>query len=126
MVRERDIILVSSIDWDTHWQIHHQIASSLVSAGNRVLFVENTGVRAPGFRDLSRMRQRAVNWWHGTKGFREVSPRLFVYSPLFVPFPYSAAARWFNRIVLFRPLKRWIAATGFYRPIMWTFLPTPL
>ncbi len=126
MVRERDIILVSSIDWDTHWQIHHQIASSLVSAGNRVLFVENTGVRAPGFRDLSRMRQRAVNWWHGTKGFREVSPRLFVYSPLFVPFPYSAAARWFNRIVLFRPLKRWIAATGFYRPIVWTFLPTPL
>jgi hypothetical protein len=87
MLRDRDIICISSIDWDAHWQIHHQIASSLVAAGNRVLFVENTGVRAPGVRDLSRIRQRVSNWWRSTKGFREVNPGLFVYSPLFLPFP---------------------------------------
>ncbi len=63
MLRGRDVICISSIDWDTHWQIHQQIASSLVAGGNRVLFVENTGVRAPGVRDLSRIRQRAANWW---------------------------------------------------------------
>ena len=126
MLRGRDIICISSIDWDAHWQIHHQIASSLVTAGNRVLFIENTGVRAPGVRDLSRIRQRAMNWWRSTKGFREVSPNLFVYSPLFLPFPYSAAARWFNRSVMFRGLQRWMAAVDFHRPIVWTFLPTPL
>jgi uncharacterized SAM-binding protein YcdF (DUF218 family)/glycosyltransferase involved in cell wall biosynthesis len=126
MLHGRDIVCISSIDWDAHWQIHHQIASSLVAAGNRVLFVENTGVRTPGVRDIARIRQRAVNWWRSTKGFREVRPNLFVYSPLFLPFPYSALARRFNRLALFRGLKRWMTATGFRRPLLWTFLPTPL
>ena len=83
MLSGRDIICISSIDWDAHWQIHHQIASSLVAAGNRVLFVENTGVRAPGVRDFSRMRQRVANWWRSTKGFREVqSGPLRLFAPL--------------------------------------------
>lgn len=126
MLTGRDIICLSSIDWESHWQIHHQLATSLVDAGNRVLFIENTGVRAPGVRDLSRIRQRARNWWHSTKGFREVRPNLFVYSPVFLPFPYSSAARWFNRTLLFRGLRRWMDATAFRRPLLLTFLPTPL
>src|SRR5262245_40564886 len=126
MLRGRDLVCISSIDWDTHWQIHQQIASSLVAAGHRVLFIENTGVRSPSVSDLSRIRQRVRNWWRSTKGFREVRPGLFVYSPMFVPFPYSAMARWVNRTVLFRGLRRWMAATEFHRPIVWTFLPTPL
>ena len=126
MLRGRDIICISSIDWDTHWQIHQQIAQSLVAAGNRVLFVENTGVRSAGVRDLSRLRQRVRNWWRSTKGFREVQPGLFVFSPMFLPFPYSALARWFNRTLLFRTVRRWMAAADFNRPIVWTFLPTPL
>jgi uncharacterized SAM-binding protein YcdF (DUF218 family) len=126
MLTGRDIICLSSIDWDAHWQIHHQLASSLVEAGNRVLFIENTGVRTPGVRDFARVRQRVANWWRSTKGFREIRPGLFVYSPLFLPFPYSVLARWFNRTVLFRGLQRWMSATGFRRPILLTFLPTPL
>lgn len=126
MLTGRDIICLSSIDWDAHWQIHHQLASSLVEAGNRVLFIENTGVRTPRVRDFARVRQRVSNWWHSTKGFREIRQDLFVYSPLFLPFPYSAPARWINRTVLFRGLRRWMDATGFRRPILLTFLPTPL
>jgi uncharacterized SAM-binding protein YcdF (DUF218 family)/glycosyltransferase involved in cell wall biosynthesis len=49
-----------------------------------------------------------------------------VYSPLIVPLPYSRPARWLNRTVLLRSLGRWMRATGFHRPITWTFLPTPL
>ena len=126
MLTGHDVICLSSIDWDAHWQIHHQLATSLVEAGNRVLFVENTGVRSAGVRDLSRLRQRAANWWHSTKGFREVRQNLFVYSPLFLPFPYSSTARWFNRRVMFRGLQRWMAATAFRHPIVLTFLPTPM
>src|SRR5262249_8666142 len=61
-----------------------------------------------------------------TKGFREERPNLFVYSPLLLPLPYSRVARVLNRLVLFAALRRWMRATGFYRPIVWTFLPTPL
>jgi uncharacterized SAM-binding protein YcdF (DUF218 family)/glycosyltransferase involved in cell wall biosynthesis len=122
----RDIVCISSIDWDFIWQGHQEIMSTLAAEGHRVLFLENTGVRAPKVRDLPRVRQRIRNWWRGTKGFREERPNLFVYSPLVFPFPYSRVARWANRLLLMRSLRRWMRATGFHRPIAWTFLPTPL
>jgi uncharacterized SAM-binding protein YcdF (DUF218 family)/glycosyltransferase involved in cell wall biosynthesis len=122
----RDVVCLSSIDWDFIWQGHQEIMSTLAAEGHRVLFVENTGVRAPRVRDLPRLRQRVRNWWRGTKGFREDRPNLFVYSPLLLPLPYSRAARWVNRFLLARALRRWMRATGFYRPIVWTFLPTPI
>jgi uncharacterized SAM-binding protein YcdF (DUF218 family)/glycosyltransferase involved in cell wall biosynthesis len=121
-----DILCISSIDWDFIWQGHQEIMSTLAAEGHRVVFLENTGVRAPKVRDLPRVRQRIRNWWRGTKGFREERPNLFVYSPLVLPFPYSRVARWINRFLLMRSLRRWMRATGFYRPIAWTFLPTPL
>ena len=126
MTRLPDILCISSIDWDFIWQGHQEIMSTLASRGHRVLFVENTGVRAPQIRDLPRVRQRIRNWWRGTKGFRQERPSLFVYSPIVLPLPYSRVARWINRWLLLRALKQWMRATGFYRPIVWTFLPTPL
>ena len=84
-----DILCISSIDWDFIWQGHQEIMSTLAAQGHRVLFLENTGVRAPQVRDLPRVRQRVRNWWKGTKGFREERPNLFVYSPLVLPMPYS-------------------------------------
>ena len=124
--RQPDILCVSSIDWDFIWQGHQEIMSRMAAQGHRVLFVENTGVRAPKVRDLPRVRQRIRNWWRGTKGFREERPNLFVYSPLLLPLPYFWLARAFNRWLLSRALRRWMEAVGFSRPILWTFLPTPL
>jgi len=121
-----DVLCVSSIDWDFIWQGHQEIMSRLAEQGHRVLFVENTGVRAPKVRDLPRVRQRIRNWWRGTKGFRQERPNLFVYSPLLLPLPYFWLARWINRFLLSRALKRWMEAVGFSRPVLWTFLPTPL
>jgi len=124
--RRPDVLCVSSIDWDFIWQGHQEIMTALGAQGHRVLFLENTGVRAPNVRDLPRVRQRIRNWWRGTKGFRQERPNVFVYSPIVLPLPYSRVARWINRWVLLRALLRWMRATGFYRPIVWTFLPTPL
>ena len=121
-----DILCVSSIDWDFIWQGHQEIMSRMAAQGHRVLFVENTGVRAPKVRDLPRVRQRIRNWWRGTKGFRQERPNLFIYSPLLLPLPYFWLARWINRHLLSRALRRWMEAVGFSRPVLWTFLPTPL
>ena len=126
MLRGHDILCISSLDWAEHWQIHHELMSRFAAEGNRVLYIENTGVRRPRVSDISRIRQRVWNWWHSTKGFRAERENLFVYSPLFLPFPYSRIANWINRRLLFRALGRWMQATGFARPIVWTFLPTPL
>jgi uncharacterized SAM-binding protein YcdF (DUF218 family) len=126
MPQRTDIICISSIDWDFIWQGHQEIMATLAAQGHRVLFLENTGVRAPKVRDLPRLRQRVRNWWRGTKGFREEQSNLYVYSPLVLPFPYSRVARLINRWLLLRPLRRWMRAIGFDRPLVWTFLPTPL
>lgn len=124
--RGRDILCFSSIDWQFIWQGHQEIMSTFAADGHRVLFVENTGVRAASIRDLPRVRQRLLNWWRGTKGFRRERDNLFVYSPLLLPFPYSRMARRLNRVLLTRALRRWMRAADFGRPIVWTFLPTPL
>src|ERR1700683_3915378 len=100
--------------------------SRIAPEAPRWLFVENTGVRGLQVRDLPRVQQRIRNWWRGTKGFREERPHLFVFSPLLRPLPSSRPARFVNRFLLARALRRWMRAIGFYRPIVWTFLPTPI
>jgi uncharacterized SAM-binding protein YcdF (DUF218 family)/glycosyltransferase involved in cell wall biosynthesis len=122
----RDVLCISSIDWDFIWQGHQEIMSTLAAEGHRVLFVENTGVRAPRLSDLPRLRQRFRNWARGTAGFREERPNLFVYSPIVLPLPYSRIAKWINRTLLVHSIRRWMRAVGFARPVVWTFLPTPL
>jgi glycosyltransferase involved in cell wall biosynthesis len=120
------IVCISSIDWDFNWQGHHEIMAALASEGSRVLFVENTGVRAPEFRDFPRLAQRLRNWRLGAGGLRTERANLSIYSPLILPFPYSPSARRINRKLLMRTIRRWLRATGGSRPIAWTFLPTPL
>ncbi len=121
-----DILCISSIDWDFIWQGHQEIMSTLAAEGHRVLFLENTGVRRLRFSDVPRLRHRVRNWSKGTGGFREERPNLFVFSPLVLPGPYSRIARRINRFLLLRSIRRWMRATGFARPVIWTFLPTPL
>jgi len=126
MNRQHDILCISSIDWDFIWQGHQEIMSRLAAEGHRVLFIENTGVRQVRVSDMGRIRARLKNWRRGTKGFREERPNLFVHSPLVLPLPYSRLAGWINRQVMMRSITRWMRATGFSRPVVWTFLPTPL
>ena len=45
-VHGHDVLCISSIDWDFIWQGHQEIMSTLAAQGHRVLFLENTGVRA--------------------------------------------------------------------------------
>ena len=125
-LRQADIVCFSSIDWDFIWQGHQEIMATLAEQGNRVLFVDNTGVRAPVLRDLPRVGKRIRNWWRGTQGFRQERPNLFVYSPLVLPFPYLRVARWLNRMLMARSLRRWMRATRFSPAVVWTFLPTQL
>jgi len=124
MIQGQDIICLSSIDWDFNWQGHQEIMSTFAQHGNRVLYVENTGVRMPTVRDLPRLRRRLQAWWGSLRGFRQVQERLWVYAPLILPFPYARAVRWFNRRLLLGAIRRWMRAAGVRDPIIWTFLPT--
>ena len=124
MLKNQNIICISSIDWDFVWQGHQEIMTTFARNGNRVLFIENTGVRSPRVKDVPRLLKRIRNWFKSTRGFRDEGKNLYVFSPIFFPFPYSRAAQFFNNILFVRTLKRWLKVNWFSDPILWTFLPT--
>ncbi|MBU0881685.1 MAG: hypothetical protein KKE81_05755, partial [Candidatus Omnitrophica bacterium] len=126
MLKNQDIICVSSIDWDFLWQGHQEIMTRFARNGNRVLFIENTGVRAPRIRDLGRIKRRIANWKRGLHGIRKIEDGLYVYSPLVLPFPYLRIARFINKKLMFSVLFKWLRTVGFSEPIVWAFLPTGL
>lgn len=126
MLKNQDIICISSIDWDFIWQGHQEIMSRLAENGNRILFIENTGVRVPGIRDYGRIKKRIKNWLLGVKGIRKERENLYIFSPLAIPFPYFRLVVWFNSKIIMSILEKWIKAVNFNNPIIWTFLPTPL
>jgi len=124
MLKNQDIICISSIDWDFVWQGHQEIMATFAKNGNRVLFIENTGIRTPNLKDIGRLRKRLIRWFKSLRGFREEMDNLYVYSPVILPFPYSKVARWFNRFLLIKPIRDWLKVMEFRKPIIWTFLPT--
>jgi uncharacterized SAM-binding protein YcdF (DUF218 family)/glycosyltransferase involved in cell wall biosynthesis len=125
-LNKREFVIISSIDYSEIHQMPQHLATSLVESGHRVLFVENTGVRAPRFSDASRIGARIQNWFKGTRGFFDVQANLTVYSPLFIPLPYSQIALAINRFMLSSLIDKWMRSSRFYNPILITFLPTPL
>ena len=124
MIKNQNIICISSIDWDFVWQGHQEIMATLAQNGNRVLFIENTGVRVPAMRDIDRLKKRIFNWLHSLQGFKKKMDNLYVYSPVILPFPYSRVARLINKTLFLRPIQTWMNAMKFQSPIIWTFLPT--
>lgn len=126
MLSGRDIILISSIDWDFNWQGHQEIASRLARAGNRVLYVENMGVRSPGLHDFGRVARRFSHWVGSAfdGGVRQVSPNLYVCSPLILP-PFGSRIRnQLNRRLLLPLVLRAARSLHFDADVIWTFLPT--
>ena len=124
-MHNKNIIIFSSIDWSTHWQIHHQLTSSFIDSGNRVLFVENTGVRSPQLIDIDRIKERIQSRINSTHGFRQVSERVTLYSPIFIPYPYNFLATYINVLITSNALKSWIKRANFDNFIVISFLPTP-
>ncbi len=126
MIKGRDVIFISSIDWDDHWQAPQELALRLAKAGNRTLYIENTGIRAPGLRDAKRVKRRFRQWARALRGqsVRTVFPGLWVHAPFVLP-PFSSGLRRQLNRRLFLPLIGNAARRlGMRDPLIWTFLPT--
>lgn len=126
MISGRDIIYISSIEWNFLWQGHQEIALRLAAAGNRVLYVENTGVRAPSLRDAGRVASRLKRWARAlsTDGVRQVAPNIYVCSPVILP-PFGARRRRvINRKIFLPMVKRAARRLGMRDFLFWTYLPT--
>jgi glycosyltransferase involved in cell wall biosynthesis len=126
MISGRDIVLVSSVEWGFLWQIPQEVSLRLTRAGNRVLYVENTGVRSPSLGDAGRVAQRFRRWADSlpSRGARCVVPGVYVVSPLVLP-PFGPPQRRLaNRFLLRLQVAGASRRLGMRDLIIWTFLPT--
>jgi glycosyltransferase involved in cell wall biosynthesis len=126
MITNRDIIFISSIEWDFLWQVHQEIASRLAKAGNRVLYIENMGVRTPNLQDAKRIAVRLKNSLRSlfSRGVRKVSPNIHIISPVVLPPFGSSFRRLINRRFLLPKIKRIARRLGMRDPLLWSYLPT--
>jgi glycosyltransferase involved in cell wall biosynthesis len=126
MLSGQDFVIISSVEWNFLWQGPQEIAARLARAGNRVLYIENTGVRSPTWEDAGRIRQRVTRWAGAAaqRGVRQIEPNLFVCSPLVMP-PFGAPwQETLNRRVLLKAIAHAVSNLGLRDPVLWSFLPT--
>jgi glycosyltransferase involved in cell wall biosynthesis len=118
-----DIVIISTADWDHPlWTNNQHNAIRLAERGFRVLYVESLGLRRPTAApsDLKRIVGRALR---SIRGIRRVNPRLFVYSPLVLPFHGSRTARAINDFLLTSCLRLLLKILSFNKVIIWSYNP---
>ncbi|MCA1817351.1 MAG: hypothetical protein LC746_13340 [Acidobacteria bacterium] len=106
MLKGRDVVIISSVEWDSPWRGAREIAARQGEAGNRVLYVENTGIRSPAWRDKDRVASRVRRWRNSLvdHGARRTAEKVFVCSPHVAGREGASAAvkrvgRWYARAI---------------------------
>lgn len=120
-----DCILFATADWDTpYWTNKQHTAAHLAKAGWRVLYVESVGLRAPKVGSSTDWRRIARRLWRGIQGPRQVQDRIWVISPLVIPFKHHHTwIRRFNQGFLAWTLARFCRQHQFRSPLLWTYHP---
>jgi O-antigen/teichoic acid export membrane protein/glycosyltransferase involved in cell wall biosynthesis len=123
--RPFDVVILSSIEWDATWQRHHAFAAQWAKAGHRVFFVENTGSRAPGLRDIGRVASRLSRAVRRGSSRKVHAPHgVSVISPLVLP-PTGRLFREANASLLAPRLADILHDRGLRRgPVVFAYLPT--
>ncbi len=119
----RDILLVSTADWDNpFWTNKQHVAVELARQGRRVLYVESSGLRRPSLdgRDLRRILRRLRR---ALRPPREVRPNLWVWSPVVAPWHGSRTVRRLNRLWLRLGLAWAAGRIGLAPRLLWTYSP---
>lgn len=122
----KNVIIISSIDWNFNWQGPQEIALRLAQEGNRVLYIENLGVRFPKLKDANRVFRRIARYFKSlmSSKIKEVEPNLFICSPIALP-PFGSIFSNLLNYLFFLPfIKRVTKRLNMSDPTIWCFLPT--
>jgi glycosyltransferase involved in cell wall biosynthesis len=121
MIEGYDIICFAN-DWDAEPLSKKHIMNRL-AARNRILWVNSIGNRNPtvSTHDFGRIVKKL---WAFSKGCRQVTDHIHVFTPLAIPFHGNALARWFNRRWLAFQIRRVCRSIHFVDPVVYTFVPS--
>ncbi len=118
----RDILILSTQDWDYLPTRKHRFARWWAEDGSHVLYVEQQMHWAGWLVDAKNQFSRLWRWLQGP---RQVAPNLWVYTlPVMLPFfQMSALINHVNNLFLLPLLRAQLQRLGFERPVLWTYTP---
>jgi glycosyltransferase involved in cell wall biosynthesis len=119
---EGENIVCFAKDWSEDPTSNNHVMRMLARRNN-VLWLNSIGLRRPKLsdkRDLSKMAHKVRNF---AKGPVQVDERMWVFTPLVVPFPASSVAGIVNQQILRQTLAWLRRRLGMDRYQLWTFLP---
>jgi glycosyltransferase involved in cell wall biosynthesis len=118
----RNIVCFSTADWDTLLPTNkHQLMRRFAARGNRVLFIETLGTRAPALgsaTDLARIGRRIGRAFEGP---RKREPRLWSISPVVRPGWRTRFQQGLNRAAF--TMQVGPVLRQFPKPIVWIYTP---
>jgi glycosyltransferase involved in cell wall biosynthesis len=120
------IVCIGGEDWWYHSHAHFDIqVMKRMSRRCRVLYVCSIGMRMPSLRRDAQFWNRIRNKLRSVaRNLRQVDGRLWVYSPLPLPFYQSALGRHANAAVLAVQLRAVFGRLEIDRPLFWVNTPT--
>ena len=121
MLTARDIVCLSTQDWQGLWTRKQRFMQMFAQSGNRVLYIE-TPVHLLG---LDVLPQDPTRFFRFLKGPRRVEPNLHVATlPILLPFfQMSHTLNAVNHVLVRAMLRRWIRELGFREPLLWIYTP---
>jgi len=122
MLKDRNIILFSSDDWDSGLKTSKYHVAVRLARENRVLFVNSIGFRTPNATsgDIQRVLHKIRMFF---RGYQTVNHNLFVYTPLILPFYNSVIVRYINHWILVLSIKFVKSMLHLSNPMLWIFTP---
>lgn len=103
------VVIQAAVDWSFLKQRPHHLASEFAQMGIPVLFIENTGTRVPGMRDVSRLWARLRHVLSTTTAAGSGGDSIpEVLSPIALPFPFSLLAHTYNKAYLLRKIRAFL------------------
>ena len=128
-LRQKDIIILSSIEWKFQWQRHQIFACFFSQVCNKVIFVESLAKRNPAIRDIPRIDERVIKFVKSSakrnllKDKNRIPENLIIISPLVLPSTFNIFRK-INRKLFIPMLVKLIKTQGIENPIVLNYLPT--
>jgi glycosyltransferase involved in cell wall biosynthesis len=121
MLKGRDIVFLSTQDWNGLWTRKQRFAQMFARNGNRVLYIE-TPVHLLG---LDVLPGDPTRFFRFMKGTRRIEENLHVATlPILLPFFQMAhSINAANQVLVASMLKKWMRSLGFKNPILWFYTP---
>lgn len=125
MIKDRDIVCISPIDWNFLRQRHQIFMEILAKSGNRVFYIENinpTPSLGPSFL-LKALKRIGKIFLKKTSLKNAIPSNLTIITPFVIPFR-DPVSEFINKKILLKLLCRHIRLKLSKKPIVWTYLAT--